>query len=61
VSVWGWPQIVVALLAIFGFVFVVVGIVRDRNITSERAAIKIFLFLSYYAFYAYTLHAGRFW
>lgn len=58
---WQWPQFVVALLAVFGFVWLAVQTARDTSITSERATLKILLLVAYYAFYAYTLHAGRFW
>lgn len=58
---WSWPQYLVAVFMVFGFVVVSVARIRDDKVTSDRAALGIFLYAAYYAAYAYVLHAGRFW
>lgn len=60
-NVWGWPQFVIGLLLVLGFVAGIVKNALDRSIESDRAMANILAWTVYEAVYAYVLHAGGFW
>lgn len=60
-TVWAWPQFLIAILLLVGFVFGVAKNLRDRDISSDRAMLNIFAWAAYEAAYAGVLHAGGFW
>ncbi len=58
---WGWPQIVVAMLAIFGIVWQSVTWIKNPKLSSERVSVYIVMLILYYIGYVFTLHVGGFW
>jgi vacuolar-type H+-ATPase subunit I/STV1 len=60
-TAWAWPQFLIAILLVVGFVFGFVKNLRDRDITSDIAMLNILGWAAYEAAYAGVLHAGGFW
>jgi hypothetical protein len=56
-----WPQVVVAALIVFAVVAHAVGLVKNKDKSSERVTLEIFLHVALYAAYAGVLAAGGFW
>lgn len=56
-----WPQIVILLLTVLGFIAATVSIVRDRKASSGETTFRLFFHACWYAGYALVLHAGGFW
>lgn len=60
-NTWSWPQYVLALFILFGFVHFVIKTGLDRSISSGQATLRMLIYAGLCAVHAYVLHAGGFW